>query len=198
MTVLRQGLNTFLSFSPCEDKSWLEWHGLWRGLWWLQREARDVRGGDRETGVDGCFTGKELHTAEGGGVRVHMYVRVCERDKERKLVWYCEYMRNIKDLKLNKRGHESGCGEWGGGRGIKEIEMERAKWEHQSERQTARETGMKKSWDRQNCFHKSRQRERERDRKVKGCFAERPHSCFKVPKYTAEKGGNAWNTLSRR
>lgn len=36
-----------LSFPLCRDKSWLEWHRLWLGLWWLQREERDVKGEDR-------------------------------------------------------------------------------------------------------------------------------------------------------
>lgn len=48
-----------------------------------------MKRGDRETEVDGCFTGKEPHTGEGRGgggrkrVRVHMCI---ERDKETKLV----------------------------------------------------------------------------------------------------------------
>lgn len=63
-----------------------------------------MRGGDRETEVDGCFTGKE------GGVERERSAHICpgERDKERKLESYCENMRNIKDLKLNKGGQESG------------------------------------------------------------------------------------------
>lgn len=46
-----------------------------------------MRGGDRETGVDGCFTGKELHTVCGeGGVERECEctcVRVSARETKR-------------------------------------------------------------------------------------------------------------------
>lgn len=54
-----------------------------------------MRGGDRNTEVDGCFTGKEPHTdgvrggvgmGEGERVKMHVCQGECERDKERKLV----------------------------------------------------------------------------------------------------------------
>lgn len=59
--------------------------------------------------VEGCFT---CGAVGGQGVRVHM----CVRDRMRKTkietsFEMVEYMRNIKDLNLNKRGHESGRGD---------------------------------------------------------------------------------------
>lgn len=173
MTVLRQGLNAFLSspFSLCEDKSWLEWHELRLGLWWLQREARDVRGGDWETEVDGCFTGNE------GGGRKKWSAHVCqgEIDKEREFVWYREFTRNIKDLKLNKREHESGRLEKG--IEIGEGKEQEGTWDEKV-------LGLKK------CFHKSRHSERETE-KSNLCFPEKIRCSFKLAEHTAENGGNA-------
>lgn len=68
------------------------------------KERRGMWEEGTERQVDGCFTGKER------GSRKKYSARVCrgEMDKDRKLVWYCQFAQNIKDMKLNKGGHESG------------------------------------------------------------------------------------------
>lgn len=100
-----------------EDKSWLEWHRLWLGLWWLQKEVSDVRGWQGDRG------GWMLHwwgTKHWGGERggsEHMCVRLSVRETKRQSlcdiasmgetsktwIWTKEHMRERGVRGGNKR-----------------------------------------------------------------------------------------------
>lgn len=107
--------------------------------------------------------------------------------QERKLAWNCEYMRNIKELNLNKRGHESGRGDRRG-----RWEWKRQKWEGKvwtPEPETVMETGIKKKEEEEVGSERNVFTSLHRQRRHWKCksILKIDHFYFELPKYTVEK-----------